>query len=127
MIFLRDEIVEAGLHFAEDRVEIARRSIVGVGLKFAFRRWRRAVSGNEEGRPKTAWHKRQRSPPTGSPQEFPPAEFKEPTFFLRDLQAMLLFRETKNLALAPKQVNRGAHAAQPSDLLMFGRKKGQQD
>jgi hypothetical protein len=70
---------------------------------------------------KTARHKCQRSPLTGSSQEIPPAEFKEPAFFLRDLQAMLLFRETKNLALPSKQVNRAAtsatsgHAAQPSD------------
>jgi hypothetical protein len=42
---------------------------------------------------------------TRPPQEFPPAEPEKPTFLPRDLQVMLLFREKKNLALAPVRVN----------------------
>jgi hypothetical protein len=75
-------------------------------LKFASWRRRWLVTRSEKKRrAKTARKKRKRSSLTGPPQEFPPAEPEKPTFFLRDLQAMLLFSGKKNLASAPRGVN----------------------
>ena len=59
----------------------------------------------KERRAKSAREKRKRSSLTGSPEEFPPAEPEKPTFFPRDLQAMLPFRGKKNLASALRGVN----------------------
>jgi hypothetical protein len=60
LIFLRDEIVESWLDFAQDGIEIPRSPIVGMDLVFAA--WRRRLvgrRGKNERSGETAWYKRQ--------------------------------------------------------------------
>jgi hypothetical protein len=117
VVFLRNEVVETWLNLAQYCVEISRRSIVRMDLVLAV--WRSiwvVTRGGQERRAKTARKKRKRSPLTGPPQEFPPAEPAKPTFFPRGLQAILPFRGEKNLASGFRSVNqrsRRTDAASP--------------
>jgi hypothetical protein len=67
--------------------------------------------GKQQGGAEAARQKCQRSALTRPPQEFPPAKPQKPTFFLRDLQAMLLVCGKKNLALAYGGVNQPRRSA----------------
>jgi hypothetical protein len=83
-----------------------------VNLIFAGRQGRLCSCGRKKQcRAQTARHKRQRSSLTGPPQEFPPAEAEKPTFIPRNFQAVLLFCEKKNLALAFRRVNYAPRAS----------------